>query len=62
MAESKRLHITRDQLVEAVKAGTQRQLVQNALRKAGLDDCTDCSEKLLKRVEQLRVKIEAPRG
>ncbi len=60
--EGKKLRITRDQLVEAVKAGTQRELVRNALREVGLDDCTDCAERLLARVEQLKVKFKAPRG
>ncbi len=55
--KTKKLRITRTQLLQAVRTGRQRQLVARALRDVGLRDCSDCADKLLRRVDQLTAKM-----
>ncbi len=50
---ARRLSITRAELLAAARRGQTRQLVQTALKRVGLDDCSDCAQRLLKNIDRL---------
>lgn len=54
-----RLRITRKDLLEAIQAGTVRELVATRMKEAGTDpkDCPGCFDKLMKGVERLTPKL-----